>query len=484
MSTEHTELRAQEPMQLRISEMRADRPHVVIIGGGFGGLQTALHLGNAPVHVTVIDRTNHHLFQPLLYQVATATLSPGEISAPIRHVLHKQQHTDVMLAEVTGVDPEQQRVLLHNRSLHYDYLVIATGASENYFGHEEWRTFAPGLKSIEDAREIRQKILLAFEQAELESDPQLVQELLTFVVIGAGPTGVELAGDIAEVAHKVLKAEFRHIDPSMTRIILVEAGPRILPAFPEALAHSAEQKLRRLGVEVRTNAPASDINESGVVVHGERIATQTMFWTAGVLASPAAKWLHAEADRAGRVKVRANLSVPGHPNIFVIGDTASYIQNGKPLPGVAPVAMQQGRYIARLLAQRVSGKNSVGAFRYIDKGSLATIGRGFAIVKLGKLQLSGFLAWVIWMAVHIFYLIGFENRVLVMLQWAWAYLAFQRRVRLITQIGKWAIPVSVQDATKAKHATPAMVSEPGEQKFTAQDFAARDASKTIESGSR
>jgi NADH dehydrogenase len=415
-------------------------PHIVIIGGGFGGLQTALHLGDTAAHVTVIDRNNHHLFQPLLYQVATATLSPGEISAPIRHILSHQKNTDVFMAEVTGVDTEHQHVLVHDQAMHdqtipYDYLVIATGTHENYFGHDEWRMVAPGLKTIEDARAVRQKMLLAFEEAELEQDPERVRALLTFVIVGAGPTGVELAGDMAEVAHRVLKKDFRHIHPEMTRIILVEAGPRILAPFPPMLAQSAHRKLRQLGVEIYLGKAVTDIDKHGVTIGEDHITSENVFWTAGVLATPVAHWLDAEADRAGRVKVLPNLSVPNHPNIFVIGDVAACTYKGKQLPGVAPVAMQQGRYVARLLTSKIANpqpQRPFPAFRYTDKGSLATVGRGFSIIQLGPLKLYGLIAWVLWLTIHIFYLITFENRILVMLQWAWAYLAVQRRVRLIT----------------------------------------------------
>ncbi len=423
-------------------------PRIVIIGGGFGGLQAALHLGETPAHVTVIDRNNHHLFQPLLYQVATATLSPGEISAPIRHVLSHQKNTDVFMAEVTGIDTEQQHVLVHDQSMHnhvvpYDYLIIATGTHENYFGHDDWRAIAPGLKTIEDARSVRQKMLLAFEQAELEKDPERIRSLLTFVIVGAGPTGVELAGDMAEVTHRVLKQDFRHINPAMTRIILVEAGPRILATFSPRLARSAHRKLNKLGVEIHTGKPVTDINEYGVMIGEEHITSANVFWTAGVKATPVARWLDAEADRAGRVKVQKDLSVPNHPNIFVIGDVALSLNKGKPLPGVAPVAMQQGRYVAHLLTNRINhpqAQQAFPAFRYKDKGSLATVGRGFSIVQLGPLRLWGPVAWLLWLTIHIFYLITFENRLLVMLQWAWAYLAIQRRVRLITVTNAPAIP--------------------------------------------
>lgn len=432
-------------------------PRIVIIGAGFGGIQAATHLRNVPAQVKVIDQTNHHLFQPLLYQVATATLSPGEISAPIRHVLKRQKNTDVILAEVTGIDLAEQHVLMQDQSVPYDYLIIATGAHENYFGHEEWRALAPGLKSIEDARAIRQKVLLAFEKAEIETDQQRVKDLLTFVIVGAGPTGVEMAGAIAEVARKVLKSDFRHIDPAMTRIVLIEASPRILAAFPTSLAGSAQRELERLGVEIRTGMPVEMIDEQGVAVDGERINAHTILWTAGVEASPAAQWLGVEAVRGGRVPVLDDLSVEGHPNIFVIGDTAFRMQDGKPLPGVAPVAMQQGRYVARRITQLVTGEKSARAtrpFHYRNKGNLATVGRAFAIIEIGKLRISGFFAWVMWLVIHIFYLIGFENRILVILHWAWAYLAFQRGVRLITFTPSSAMSVSPQAlvAESAAHA--------------------------------
>ncbi len=408
-------------------------PRVVIIGAGFGGLQAARALSNAPVHVTVIDRQNHHLFQPLLYWVATAGLSPADISSPIRGILRKQKNAEVLLAEVTGVDLQQQRVLMGDRALPYDYLVLATGARENYFGHPEWERYAPGLKSVVDATSIRRKILLAFEAAELENDPEKIKKLLTFVLVGAGPTGVEMAGAIAELAHKALAPDFRHIDTTLTRIVLLEAAPRILGAFPESLARKTQKKLASMGVEVRTNAPVSEIDEHGVVVAGERIPTKTIIWTAGVSASSAGKWLDAEVDRAGRVKVASDLSVPGYPNVFVIGDTASATQDAKPLPGVAPVAMQGGRYVASVIAHRVAaGKQPNKPFHYRDKGNLATVGRSYAIVDIGKIRLTGFIAWVIWLVVHIYYLIGFRNRLVALFQWAWTYLTYSRSARLIT----------------------------------------------------
>lgn len=414
------------------SEKTGAVPHVVIVGAGFGGLQAARALRHAPVQITVIDRSNHHLFQPLLYQVATADLSPADIAAPIRSILKHQKNTSVILAEVTGVDRQGQRVLMHERSLPYDYLIVATGARHSYFGHDEWESFASGLKSIDDAAMLRRKILLAFEAAESETDPEKRRALLTFVLVGAGPTGVEMAGAIAELAHKTLVSDFRQIDPKATRIVLVEAVSRILLAFPESLANKAERALTRLGVEVRTNSPVEAIDSEGVVIAGNRLPARTVIWTAGVAASRAGQWLGAEMDRAGRVKVGSNLSLPGYPNVFVIGDTASLSQDGKPLPGVAPVAMQEGRYVAQVIAQRVAGKKGMTPFRYHSHGNLATVGRSFAVVESGPLHLTGFLAWVMWLVVHIFYLIGFRNRLLVMLQWAWEYVTHQRSARLIT----------------------------------------------------
>ncbi|WP_084659134.1 NAD(P)/FAD-dependent oxidoreductase [Thermogemmatispora onikobensis] len=426
-------------------------PHVVIVGGGFGGLQAARALGKAPVRVTVIDRTNHHLFQPLLYQVATAALSPADISAPIRHVLRRNKNTRVLLAEVTGVDTVGKRVLLDERgerSVPYDYLIIATGAGQNYFGHREWARYAPGLKTLEDATRLRRQILLAFEAAEMESDPDRQRALLTFVLVGAGPTGVEMAGAIAELAHKALASDFRTINPHSARIILVEAAPRILLSFPPELAEKARRALNRLGVEVRTSAPVEAVDENGVVIGGEYLPAKTIIWTAGVEASPAGRWLQAEVDRAGRVKVNPDLSVPGHPEIFVIGDTAHLEEKGQPLPGLAPVAMQEGRYVARAILQRLAGREPA-PFHYVNKGNLATVGRAWGLLQIGRLRLTGFLAWILWLTVHIFYLIGFRNRVLVLFQWAWAYLTFQRGARLILYPeragSREAVPVAALD---------------------------------------
>src|SRR6266566_2013433 len=414
------------------TNLPAVMPRVVIVGAGFGGLRAARALRDAPVHVTVIDRQNHHLFQPLLYWVATAGLSPADICSPIRGILRKQKNTEVVLEEVTGVDVQEQRVLMGDRSVPYDYLVLATGAHDNYFGHPEWEQNAPGLKSIVDAISLRRKILLAFEAAEIETDPEKVKELLTFVLVGAGPTGVEMAGAISELAHKALASDFRYIDTRMTRIILIEAAPRILAAFPESLARKTQKRLVTMGVEVRTGTPVTDLDEHGVVVDGERIKAATIIWGAGVSASPAGKWLGAEVDRAGRVIVSSDLSVPGHPNVFVIGDTAVAMQNGKALPGVAQVAIQGGRYVAAVITDRIEGKELNKPFHYRDKGNLATVGRSYAIVDIGKIRLTGFFAWLLWLAVHIYFLVGFRNRLVAIFQWAWEYWTYSRGARLIT----------------------------------------------------
>jgi NADH:ubiquinone reductase (H+-translocating) len=407
-------------------------PDVVIVGAGFGGLRAARALKDVPVRVTVIDRNNYHLFQPLLYQVATAVLSPADISAPIRHILRKQKNTEVLMGEVTGVDMQEQRVIMDDQSIPYDYLILATGARDSYFGHNDWAQFAPGLKSIRQATEIRSRILWAFEEAEKEPDEEKRRALLTFVLVGGGPTGVEMAGAIAGLADKTLPGEYQHINPADARIILVEALPRILLAFPEGLANKAKKELNQLGVEVRTNSPVEDVNEEGVVIGGQLLPSKTVIWTAGVAASPAGKWLGTETDRAGRVIVTSDVSVPGHPNIFVLGDTAHMEENGKPLPGVAPVAIQQGDYVARVIANRVAGKERPEPFHYVNKGNMATVGRYRGIVSIGKLQFSGILAWFMWLVLHLMLLIGFRNRVVVMLLWIWYYTSFQRGARLIT----------------------------------------------------
>ena len=414
-------------------QVQSTRPQVVIIGGGFGGIKAAHALQNAPVDITLIDRNNHHVFQPLLYQVATAELSPADISGPIRHILRKQRNTHVLMAEVTSVDVKNQYVHMTQRSLRYDYLIIATGATHGYFGHDEWERFAPGLKTVADATAIRRKVLLAFEAAEMETDPAKLQALLTFVLVGAGPTGVEMAGAIAELAHKALASDFRHIDPKLARIVLVEAAPRMLLAFPEKLATTAQQALEKLGVEVRTHTAVTGIDDEGVLLGEARLEAKTVIWTAGVAASPAGKWLNAEVDRAGRVKVQNDLTLPGYTNVFVIGDTASVFQDGKPLPGVAPVAMQEGAYVGSVVGERVLGKKDTKSFHYRNKGNLATVGRAYGIADFGFVRLTGFVAWFFWLAVHIFFLIGFRNRFLVVFQWAWAYLTFQRGARLIVQ---------------------------------------------------
>jgi NADH:ubiquinone reductase (H+-translocating) len=407
-------------------------PHVVIVGGGFGGLTAARALKKTQVRITLIDRSNHHLFQPLLYQVATAGLSPADIAAPIRGVLSHQKNAEVLMADVIGLKPKEKTVLMKDRQIQYDSLILATGSSPSYFNHPEWRKFAPGLKSIIDATRIRRNILLAFEAAEMEQDLEKRKALLTFVLVGAGPTGVEMAGSIAELAHQALRSDFRHIDPRLTRIILVEANQRILMSFPEDLAAKAHRKLLSLGVEVHTGIRVENVDALGVILAGAHIPAKTIIWSAGVVASPAGKWLHCEMDRAGRVCVMPDLTVPGHPEIFVIGDTAYLIQDGKALPGVAPVAMQQGRYVAKVIKKRLSGRKNIQPFQYINKGNLATVGRSFAIADLGKIKLSGHIAWLAWLIVHIYYLIGFRNRILVVIEWAWAYFTFQRGARLIT----------------------------------------------------
>jgi NADH dehydrogenase len=408
-----------------------EAPHVVILGAGFGGLQAALGLKDAPVRVTVVDRHNHHLFQPLLYQVATAALSPADIAYPIRSILRHQRNADVLLAEAVGVDPARRELVLRDGRLGYDFLILAAGARHAYFGHDEWEPHAPGLKSLEDALEIRRRILLAFEEADRESSPERRRALLTFAIVGGGPTGVELAGAIAEISRHVLVDDFRHIDPREARILLVEAGPRILPAYAEETSRRAETALRERGVEVRTGAPVTRVEEGGVRVGAEAIAAATVIWAAGVAASPIAGALGPGLDRNGRVPVEPDLSVPGHPEIFVIGDLALLHQGGRPLPGLSPVAMQQGRYVARAIAARLRG-GSLPRFHYVDKGSMAVIGRSSAVAEIGGLRLQGFVAWLAWCFVHIFYLIGFRNRFLVMFEWAWAYASYQRGARLIT----------------------------------------------------
>jgi NADH dehydrogenase len=408
------------------------RPRVVIIGAGFGGLSTAMRLAHVAADVTVIDRRNHHLFQPLLYQVATAALSPADIAAPIRGILARQGNTDVTLGTVTGIDTTGRAVLIGERRIAYDQLVIATGARESYFGHDEWAAVTSGLKSIEDATTMRRRILVAFERAEDSADEAERRRLLTFVIIGGGPTGVELAGALAELARAALARDFRHIDPSTARIVLIEGGPRLLPSFPPGLSEKAAQALARLGVEVRLDAMVTSCDRDGVVVGNTRIDGRTLIWAAGVAASPAAIWLGIEPGRGGRAPVGTDLTVPGHPEIFVIGDTAQVAGPGGPLPGVAPAAKQQGAYVARAIAARLAGKPPPGPFRYRDFGNLATIGRHQAVVDFGWLRLTGRLAWLAWGVAHIYFLIGFRNRLAVAIDWLWSYITYQRGARLIT----------------------------------------------------
>ena len=409
------------------------KPHVIIVGGGFGGLEAARTLKDAPVRITLIDRNNHHLFQPLLYQVATAGLSPADIAAPIRNILRRQRDVDVVMAEVTGVDKAARLVLMGERSLQYDFLIMATGARDAYFGHDEWEEYAPGLKTIPQAIDIRRRILLAIEEAEAARDEAERLALLTFVIVGGGPTGVEMAGAIAELAHKALAADFRHIDPRMTRIILVEAGPRILSTFAESLSKKSKRTLEGLGVEVREGQKVEQIDAEGAIVAGARILSRNVIWAAGVRASPAGEWLGAEVDRAGRVKVLDDCRLPDFPEIFVIGDTMTMEQNGHPLPGVAPVAIQQGHYVGVAIIRRLGQESGLtGPFRYFDKGNLATVGRAFAVLEAGKIRMSGLPAWLAWLAIHILFLIGFRNRAVVLIQWAWAYATYQRGARLIT----------------------------------------------------
>ncbi|HUR32241.1 MAG TPA: NAD(P)/FAD-dependent oxidoreductase [Vicinamibacterales bacterium] len=436
----------------------APLPHVVILGGGFGGLDAARALAGAPVRVTLIDRHNYHLFQPLLYQVATASLSPGDVASPIRWILRRQRNVKVLLAEVRGIDVAGRRVLLdaggqeadaaRARALHavdpaapptaidYDDLIVATGAAHAYFGHPEWSRRAPGLKTLDDALEIRRQVLLAFEAAERETDPAAQRRLLTFVIVGGGPTGVELAGALAEIARQSLRQDFRAIHPESSRILLIEGSPHVLGTFPEPLRTAAAASLARLGVEVRTGSIVTTVDQEGVKIGDDRIAAQTVLWAAGVAASPVATALGVTLDRAGRVAAEPTLQVPGHPEIFVVGDLCALQQDGKWLPGVAQVAKQGGAHAARNVIRSVR-KTSLRPFRYRDYGNMATIGRGSAVAEIGPLRLSGMVAWFLWVMIHIFWLIGFRNRVAVMSEWAWAYATMQRRVRLITGERLW-----------------------------------------------
>jgi NADH dehydrogenase len=426
------------------------RPHVVILGGGFGGLTAAQALDGAPVRITLLDRTNHHTFQPLLYQVAMAGLSPADIAQPIRSIVNRQENVTVLLGEVVSIDPLARRVALADGlSIEWDFLVVACGAQTSYFGHDDWARHAPGLKSLEDAIEIRQRVLLAFEMAEREDDPARRDRLLSFVVIGGGPTGVELAGALAELSKFVLDRDFRRIVPWQARVLLLEAGPRILPSFPEDMAESAVAQLHELGVEVRTGAYVTAIEPGAVRLgasgsaattrseptEGETLACSVALWAAGVKATALAGSLGAPVDRAGRVIVEPDLSVPGHPRAFVIGDAALVVgKDGHPLPGVSPVAMQEARCVARSIRRAIVGRDTV-VFRYVDKGQMATIGRRRAVAMVERMRMSGLLAWLAWLLVHIFYLIGFKNRLVVMFTWAWSYFTYRRGARLITGYG-------------------------------------------------
>ena len=408
--------------------------HVVIVGGGFGGLTAAKALRRRALRVTLLDRHNYHLFQPLLYQVATATLSPGDIASPIRWIVRRSPNVRVLLGEADSIDVAGRRVLLTDgAAVAYDYLIVATGSSHAYFGHEEWARDAPGLKTLEDALEIRRRVLLAFERAERETDPARQQELLTFVLVGGGPTGVELAGTLAEIARRTLRDEFRSIDPSQARIVLVEAGPTILQTFPPTLRDAARSSLCALGIEVRESAAVTSVDAHGVMLGPERVSAGTVVWAAGVAASPIVATLGVPMDRAGRVIVEPDLSIPGHPEVFVVGDAAYFEQDGKPLPGVAQTAMQEAAHAARMIVRRVRGL-ATDRFVFHDRGNMAIVGRGSAIADLGWIRFSGPLAWFAWLFLHIFMLIGFRNRLVVLLQWAVAYFTYQRSVRLITNV--------------------------------------------------
>jgi NADH dehydrogenase FAD-containing subunit len=412
------------------------QPRIIIVGAGFGGLAAAKALKKTPAEILLIDRTNHHLFQPLLYQVATSVLTPSQIATPIRSVLRNQKNTTVIMGEVTGVDKDQKCVIVsdadrQNVPIAYDYLILATGATHSYFGHNEFAEYAPGLKSLADAEAARNKILQAFETAEAEEDAARHQDLLTFILVGAGPTGVEMAGALAIFVRSTLKSDFRRIDPAAARIVLVDMAPKVLGPFSDSLSKAAKQRLENLGVEVRLGHSVDQIDAGGIVIAGERIASATVIWTAGVAPSPAGKWLNVETDRAGRVRIQKDLTVPGHPEILVVGDTASLDQNGKPLAGVAQVAMQQGRYAGKLIHKRIVGSPPPHPFSYFDKGTMAVVGKGFAVLQSGKVQISGFAAWLTWAAVHLQFLATSSLRLSVFLQWIWTYVTGQRGDRLI-----------------------------------------------------
>ena len=412
---------------------RGREAHVVIVGAGFAGLSAAQALGRAPVRVTVVDHHNHHLFQPLLYQVATAGLSASNIAAPIRHVLRKQENTQVILAEVQRIDLLQHRVLLADGMLTFDQLILGSGATHSYFAHPDWARVAPGLKTVEDALEIRRRILTAFERAERETDPAVQRAYLTFVVVGGGPTGVELAGALSEIARHTLARDFRRIEPEQANVLLIEAAPRVLPGYPPDLSEAACKQLERIGVHVRVGAMVTAIDEDGITIGDEHLQAKTVLWGAGVAASPLGRSLGVPTDKTGRVLVQPDLTIPGHPEVHVVGDLAMLRQvDGKQVPGLAPAAIQEGRWAAENVLRALEGK-SQQPFRYRDKGSLATIGRAAAVADIRGLRLTGLAAWLTWLVVHIFFLVGFRNRVLVLLQWAWSYLTFDRGARLITE---------------------------------------------------
>ena len=436
-------------------------PRVVIVGAGFGGLNAAQALAKAPAQITVIDRKNHHTFQPLLYQVATAGLSPGEIAAPIRSILRTYKNVEVLMAEVVGFDLERRTVETPEFHIAYDYLIVAAGAQHSYFGHEEWEKLAPGLKTVEDALEIRRRVLLAFELSERQAAEGATASPLNFVVVGGGPTGVELAGTLAEISRHALTHEFRSIDPARTHILLIEAGPRILPAYAEDLSRSAEEQLTHLGVEVRTSTMVTRVEAGAVDIGDTRLPATVILWAAGVAASPLGKKLGVPVDRAGRVPVQPDLSLPGHPEIFVIGDLAeAKDKHGNMLPGVAPVAIQEGNFVAKIIREELESNRGASrqrpAFHYWDKGSLATIGRAAAVAQFGKIHISGFMAWLSWLFVHILFLIGFRNRLLVFIQWAWSYVTYERGARLITgstDLPGWSDP-TFSDAPAGAQANP------------------------------
>lgn len=411
----------------------AIRPRVAIVGGGFAGLWAARALASAPVEIVLVDRGNHHLFQPLLYQVATAGLSAPDIAAPLRHILRRQKNVEVRMATVIGIDAGAKRIALDDGdTLGFDTLLLASGATHAYFGNDQWAAHAPGLKTLDDALDLRRKLLLAFERAEAATDPAERAAWLSFAIVGGGPTGVELAGTLAEIARHTLKDEFRHIDPASARVRLVEAGPRVLAAFPEDLSAQAKRQLEKLGVDVSLGTPVQDITADGYLLGDAFVPAKTVVWAAGVAASPLGAMLGVPLDRAGRVQVRPDLGVPGHPDIFVAGDLASLAQaNGRPVPGVAPAAKQMGRYVAQVIRARLSGGEAPPPFAYKDYGNLATIGRMAAVVDLGRLRFSGLLAWWFWLVMHVFFLIGFRNRLVVLLNWWWAYWSYQRAARII-----------------------------------------------------